>query len=38
MTTCKYDYLAQECFGKPYCQLELDDQIFIKDQYLERNE
>ena len=30
--------LAQKCFGKPYYQLNLDDQIFIDDLQIERAE
>ncbi len=36
--TDKYNKLAQDCFGKLYYQLDLDDQIFIEDLYNEGNE
>ena len=34
----KYDKLAIDCFGKPYNQLGLDDQITIVDIYNEKEE
>jgi hypothetical protein len=34
----KYDPLAKSCFGKPYGELDLDDQIFITDLYNERKD
>jgi hypothetical protein len=37
-TPCKYDKLSQDCFGKPYCELDLDEQIEIVDLYTLKNE
>lgn len=34
----QYDKLALKCFGKPYNQLSLDDQITIEDLYNEKEE
>jgi hypothetical protein len=34
----KYDSLSMDCFGKPYSELEADEQITIRDIFDERNE
>jgi hypothetical protein len=38
MSVSKYDYLSQKYFGKPYYQLDNEEQIEIEDLYNGRNE
>lgn len=33
---CKYDRLAQSCFGKAFSELDLDERIAVEDMYEER--